>query len=69
MPGRPARKASTSAPGSISGARLVLTNKAVGFMQAKSFLVTMARVSLTSRMCNEITSHDSKKARLLGAAA
>ena len=32
MPGRPALRAATSAPGSISGARLVFTITAVGFM-------------------------------------
>ena len=69
MPGRPARSASTSAPGSISGARLVLTSSAVGFMRARSSAVTMPRVASTSRMCSETTSHASKNASLLGAAA
>ena len=45
MPGRPARKAAASAPGSISGARLVLTMSAVGFMRARSAAVTMPRVA------------------------
>ena len=58
--GPPGRKAATSAPGSISGARLVLTRSAVGFMRAKSAAVTMSRVAVTSRMCREMTSQSAK---------
>jgi len=42
---------------------------AVDFIRDKSSRVKMARVSSTSRMCNEITSQVSRKAPLLGATA
>src|ERR1035437_7635870 len=58
----------TSAPGSISGARLVLTISAAGFMRARSAAITMPRVASTKRICREMTSHTSKKASLLRAA-
>ena len=69
MPGRPLFSAATNAPGSMSGARLVLMSSAVGFMRARSPDATMPRVASTRRMWSEITSHSEKKASLLGATA
>ena len=62
MPGRPARKAPTSAPGAMSGARLVFTSNEVGFIRARSFADTSPNVASTNRTCRERTSHSSKKA-------
>src|SRR5215212_6266688 len=67
MPGLAARRALTSALGSINGARLVLTRSAEGFMRARSSALTMPRVASTRRMCSESTSHRSKKSALLAA--
>jgi hypothetical protein len=53
----------------MSGARLVFTRSAVGFMSAKSAAVTIPRVALYRRKCSEITSHSLKKSPLLRAAA
>ena len=69
MPGRPARNAVTNASGSISGARLVFTSSAVGFILARSAAVTMWRVASTSRICREMISHCAKKPSLLWAVA
>ena len=66
-PGARRCSALTSAPGSISGARLVFTSSAVGFMRARSSAVTMPRVASTRRMCSETTSH-SLEERLLARA-
>jgi hypothetical protein len=68
IPGRPRLRAPAKAPGSIRPARLVLTNRAVSFMRAKSEAVTIPRVASTRRMWREITSHDSKNASFDGAA-
>jgi hypothetical protein len=47
--GRPVRNA-LPAPGRRGGARLVLTRSAVGFIRARSAVVTMPRVASTRRM-------------------
>ena len=46
MPGRPERRALTSAPGAINPARLVFTMSALGFMRTRSSARTMPRVRM-----------------------
>jgi hypothetical protein len=53
----------------MSGARLVLTSSAVGFIRARSSSLTMPRVASTIRMWSEITSDSAKNASLPGATA
>ena len=55
-PGRPAASAASSAPGSISPARAVLTSSASGFISARWRAVTIPRVSGESFRCRLTTS-------------
>jgi hypothetical protein len=50
MPGAAGLEGATQRAGAMSGARLVLTMSAVGFMRARSAAVTMPRVASTRRM-------------------
>ena len=66
-PGRPRLSAASSASGSTSSAREVLTNSAVGFMRERSSSVTMPRVSSVSRRCRPTARRAaSKKSSRLG---
>ena len=56
MPGRPAFSAASSAPGATRPARLVFTNRAVGFILPRSAALTMPRVASISRRWIETTS-------------
>ncbi len=69
MPGRPARKALTSASGSTNPARLVFTNSALGRMRARSSAVTTPRVASTNRRCTDTTSLVSNSSALLAVTA
>jgi len=66
-PGRPAFSAAASAPFSTSPSRLVLTNSAVGFIEARSAPETMPRVSGVSFRCSDNTSDSPNNCALLDA--